>query len=116
VQGELMGPGVQGNREGLTVPQLFVYYIFDIDTQQYLLPSEKREVIAALTVLGFNGDKVPVVSDDIPLPSSNVADLLKFADGPSLKNPVREGLVWKSNVTDFSFKTISNQFLLKNDG
>jgi hypothetical protein len=41
--------------------------------------------------------------------------LLKFAEGPSIKHPVREGIVFKSADEDdsFSFKAISNKFLEK---
>ena len=39
---------------------------------------------------------------------------LAMADGPSITHKIREGLVWKCNEDpSFSFKTISNQFLLK---
>jgi hypothetical protein len=39
--------------------------------------------------------------------------MLKFADGPSLNNKIREGVVFKRLDGKFSFKVISNEFLLK---
>lgn len=44
-----------------------------------------------------------------------IDDLLAFAEGPSL-NPQtkREGLVFKSYDSEFTFKAISNSYLLKN--
>jgi hypothetical protein len=37
-----------------------------------------------------------------------------MAEGASINHKIREGLVWKCNTDpSFSFKTISNQFLLK---
>lgn len=42
-------------------------------------------------------------------------DLLKFADGPGLFTDKREGLVFKSLVSDFTFKIISNNWLLANN-
>jgi hypothetical protein len=43
-----------------------------------------------------------------------VEEGLAFAEGPSINHKIREGLVWKCNEDpSFSFKTISNQFLLK---
>jgi hypothetical protein len=41
-----------------------------------------------------------------------MVDLLAYADGESLSNKVREGLVYKSYDSEFTFKTISNKFLL----
>jgi hypothetical protein len=35
-----------------------------------------------------------------------------LADGPSLNNPIREGIVYKRVDGRFSFKVISNNFLL----
>ena len=34
------------------------------------------------------------------------------AEGPSLNNPIREGIVFKSNQSGLTFKVISNQYLL----
>ena len=49
------------------------------------------------------GEKVEVVEEGLAL-----------AEGPSINHKIREGLVWKCNEDpSFSFKTISNQFLLK---
>jgi hypothetical protein len=46
-----------------------------------------------------------------------VADLLKMAEGKSVMGdivgPEREGLVYKCNERQVSFKTVSNKFLLK---
>lgn len=110
IQGEIMGPGVQGNREGLTEPTLFVFDIFDIDEQRYLLPNERANFFEMfLAHLGIK--HAPILCFINPLPT--VADILRMADGQSLNNPVREGLVFKSLERDFSFKAISNIFLMK---
>jgi hypothetical protein len=71
-------------------------------------------VFVDLQELGFNGMHTPICTDlgVTKLPSGDVNDLLKLADGKSLINPVREGMVWKSTSRNFSFKTISNKFLL----
>lgn len=114
VQGELMGPGIQGNRENLSENKLFVFDVFDIDTQKYLTPIERKEFMDMLTLYGVNPNKV----DHVPvlgvqkLPTGDVKELLLVADGPSIVNKVREGLVWKRVDGKFSFKTISNKYLL----
>lgn len=110
IQGEILAPGVQGNREGLAEPTLFVFDIFDIDEQRYLLPNERANFFEMfLAHLGIQ--HAPIVCFINPLPT--VADILRMADGKSLNNPVREGLVFKSLERDFSFKAISNIFLMK---
>jgi RNA ligase (TIGR02306 family) len=108
VQGELMGPGIQGNREGFTETKFFVFDIYDIDNRFYI-DSISRQV--ACNEYGM--EMVPVVYDRAPAPESVEAGLA-MADGPSINSKIREGLVWKCNTDpSFSFKTISNQFLLK---
>lgn len=110
LQGELMGPGIQGNREGLTEHKFFLYDVWDIDNQKYLTDYDKAEVLVKINV-----EHVPVISNRMTLISPNVAELLDFAEGPSLNNPVREGLVYKRIDGGFSFKTISNTFLDEED-
>lgn len=106
LQGELMGPGIQGNREGLTEHKFFLYDVWDIDRQEYLADYDKAEVLVKINV-----DHVPVISMRSTLISPNVNELIAFADGPSLNHSVREGLVYKRVDGGFSFKTISNAFL-----
>lgn len=108
-QGELMGPGVQGNRENLLKHEFFIFDIFNIQNQKYEMPEARRLICEQL---GFR--HVPIVSEAQIAPDS-VDEALALADGPSLHADVREGLVWKCNENDsVRFKTISNDFLLKN--
>lgn len=116
VQGELMGPGIQGNREQFKVHQFYVFDIFNIDTQEYLAPQERRDLFFKIAQ-ECNADlfkHVPL--DNIAYkiaPGTTIEDLLFFAEGPSITHPVREGFVYKRKDGKFSFKTISNKFLLK---
>ena len=113
VQGEIMGPGIQGNREQLKSIQLFVFKIFDIDAGEYMSPAARRQTLRMLQEEGFKGEHVPVLSSASKLPGNNVEELLEFAEGKSLNHPIREGLVYKRVDGKFSFKTISNTFLAK---
>ena len=119
VQGELMGPGIQGNREAFTAARLFIFDIYDINGGCYLSPEDRHHTITELWNRGLNRDvvqHVPVMSMGVTLGElgiSNVGELLKFAEGPSFVHPVREGLVFKRADGGFSFKSISNAFLLK---
>lgn len=109
VQGEMCGPGIQSNFEGLAEVELFIYNVFDIDAQRYLLAGETRHVCNDLDL-----QMVPTFSVRFTLPPT-IGELLLVADGDSgLKGKFREGLVFKSLTRDFQFKAISNKYLLKN--
>lgn len=119
VQGELVGPGIQGNQENFTTLQFFVFDIFNIKSGQYMGPGQRMEVFAKLQALGADIKHVPILHEAATLDElglKDVKDLLQFADGPSI-NPKakREGLVFKRNDGAFSFKAISNLWLLKAD-
>ena len=115
LQGELVGEGIQSNPEKLKGQEFFLFDIFDIDTQSYLGHRERNSVVEALKAKGAVIKEVPRIGFE-PLSSfgSNLEELLAFADGPSL-NPKtrREGLVFKEIDGRFSFKVISNHYLLK---
>jgi RNA ligase (TIGR02306 family) len=107
-QGELMGPGIQGNREGFKEHRFFVFDVFDIRRHEYYSPRVRRAFCHTLEL-----EHVPVLGEDWRAPESVEAGLA-LAEGPSITHKVREGLVWKCNKDpSFSFKIISNQFLLK---
>ena len=104
IQGELMGPGIQGNREGFTEHRFFIFDMFDITTGTYFVPSYRRSTLMEL-------DHVPVVEYAMPM-AMTLDELLAFADGPSLNSKIREGLVFKSiDNPMYSWKVISNKYL-----
>ena len=120
IQGEVMGPGIQGNRENLKSHHLFVFDIYLIDESRYASAEERKKMFDDLMIKNKGGghmSHVPTLGDAVELKSdlgiNNIYDLLKFADGKSLTNNVREGVVFKRTDGKFSFKAISNQFLLK---
>lgn len=108
MQGEIMGPGIQGNREGFKDHRFFVFDIFDIREHRYINPVGRRRMCENLGL-----EHVPVLGTDWLAPRS-VEEGLALAEGPSINHKIREGLVWKCNSNpSFSFKTIANNFLLK---
>lgn len=115
IQGELMGNKIQGNRENINGYRLFVFDIFDIDKQEYVAPEERYNILLQLQEYGFTGEHVPILHESTKLPASTMDELLEYADGMSLNHKIREGLVYKRLDGQFSFKTISNQFLLKSE-
>ena len=120
IQGELMGPGIQGNRENLKEHKFYVFDVYDIDNGVYYRPEDRRMLIDAIrdiqTLEGRTNliEHCPVLEKDFVIDDMTTAQFLEMAEGPSINNPIREGLVFKCNEDpSFSFKAISNKFLLK---
>jgi len=110
IQGELIGPNIQGNIYGLSDIEFHAFDVYNSITGNYMIPADRVKMIGEM---GLN--HVPVVAWEKDLSTGVVADLLELADGPSKlgKNPMREGLVWKEMNGGMTFKTISNAYLLK---
>lgn len=110
IQGELIGPGIQGNPEQLDKHQFFCYDVWDITDQRYLTPKERWEFLQDVDI-----PMVPVVADNQEFSYfKDVDSVLHHAEGPSLnKKVLREGIVFKCTTFDFSFKAIANSYLLK---
>lgn len=111
VQGEMVGPSIQKNFEVVDKNEFFVYDIYLIDEQKYMLPDERQKWCVAYGI-----KHVPLGSGHAVTLPVDVAAALADADGPSgLKGKYREGFVYKSMERDFSFKVISNTYLLKEE-
>jgi len=120
LQGELMGPGIQGNREGFKTNRFFVYNIFDIDKGEFMTPRERKSLVAKMNSIA-RVENINVVIEHVPtlhfgvtleeLGIKNMDELLQFAIGPSMNNNVREGLVFKAMDGSHQFKAISNLYL-----
>ena len=76
-QGELCGPGIQGNFEGLEEHGLYLYDIFDIDAQRYLLPMDRVEL-----AIQYDIKHVPIYNSSGVLPI-DINACLDLADGES---------------------------------
>lgn len=108
VQGELIAPNIQSNYEKVNKPEFYVFDVFDIDKQEYMLPKERQEFCKLLDI-----PHVPIIDKSLVM-IDNVDKLLDMAEGDGMNKGVkREGLVFKHNSSDFSFKAISNSYLLK---
>jgi len=108
VQGELVGPGIQGNQYGLANYGFYVFDIYDIINERYLLPAERYKISVDC---GFN--HVPVLGHCKLVTSEK---MLETANGISkLNNSKREGVVCKAMNSDKSFKVISNEWLCENE-
>ena len=109
IQGELIGPGIQGNAYGLTDFEFLVYDIFSISSNRYVEPQDVRHIAKI-----FGLKTVPIIEESVKIKSS-VEQLLKDANGVSKLNPKakREGDVYKAKNGVESFKVISNEWLCK---
>jgi RNA ligase (TIGR02306 family) len=112
IQGELVGPGIQGNFEKLESVQFFVYRITVLGS---VYKNQKLGImnpeIAKETCSRLGLTYVPVHNPMCRL-NANMKEMLIFAEGPSAFNgPCREGLVLKSLARDFQFKVVSNTYL-----
>lgn len=104
VQGELVGPGIQGNIYNLSETKFFVYSVWSINDQAYVSPNYARGLFKNL-------EYVPVVRTMAELPEDFMS-IISLAEGESqLFKTEREGVVWKNNKTGESFKAISNKYL-----
>lgn len=113
IQGEIMGPGIQGNREELEEHQFYAFRIWDIENKEFLDDAEFLElsVLLGLTIVP-QGDIVYFFDE-----YTTIKDALDSADHASIKHKIAEGDVYKSvskvDGTTVHFKVINNKFLLK---
>lgn len=115
VQGELLGPDIQKNQEGFDDYEIYIYDLFDIDSQRYYLPKERYDIC-----LANNLKHVPIIEYVDILKFENVQDIIKYANGRSINAKRREGVVFRALKHDkkgnvYSFKVISNEWLLKQE-
>lgn len=109
LQGELIGPGVQGNIYKLKELDFRVFNLFRIDNGQYLSYNLMSDVCKTIGVKA-----VPLIYYDFKLPPT-IDRLLEIAEGQSVLAPVeREGLVFRTEDHSISFKAVSNKYLEKN--
>lgn len=109
LQGELMGPGVQGNREELKEHDFYLFDIWDIDEQRYLSPTERMLVSEKFFK---DVSHVPLLGIQSLANFKSVDDFLEFADRPSINHKIAEGVVFKRFDGADSFKVINQKFLL----
>ena len=110
LQGELIGEGIQGNIYKMKGTHFYIYDIYDIADGRYWSPYERRMFCKI-----HHLNHVPVMHANTELLTS-VDSLLTLAEGKSVMGMIgceREGLVFKCNEKEVSFKAISNRYLLK---
>jgi RNA ligase (TIGR02306 family) len=109
IQGELIGPGIQGNIYKLDQPRFCVFDVYNIQAGDYLMPVYRRALIDRMGLT-----HVPVLLVDKDLGVGSVDEILQWAEGKSKLNLMqeREGIVFKQIDGGMTFKAISNNYLL----
>lgn len=130
LQGELCGPGIQENKYKFDDLRFFLFGAFDSDKKVYFAPKDLEDIFY---LLKENGASIDIV-EQLEIPNNKtikdigvtIDDWLKFADSKSIynKDTWNEGIVVRSLDNKpygvrgmeggrFSFKVVSNQFLLQ---
>jgi RNA ligase (TIGR02306 family) len=112
LQGELIGAGINGNLYGLSDHKLYFFTGYDIDKGRRMFFDELEWVL-----FGLQLQMVPLLEKYgfvIPNEGNIVDYMLKYAEGKSVLNMEvdREGVVVRGLEREFSFKAISNTYLL----
>ena len=127
-QGELCGPGIQSNRLGLKEKEWFIFNVWVSDTGK-MDSYKKLDLLRFLNMCDdFGLPHVPIIpvsakfdfkaTTDI---DETVENLLKYVDGIKYRtffddaspSQIAEGAVFRMNDMSYSFKVVSNKFLLK---
>ena len=127
-QGELCGPGIQCNRLGLKEKDWFIFNVFTSDTGK-MDSYTKCDLLNMLNICEYFGLKtVPLIPFEAKFDFKTTTDidetvenLLKYVDSIKYRtffddaspNQIAEGAVFRMNDMSYSFKVISNKFLLK---
>ena len=117
LQGELIGPGIQGNHYKLEALVYRVFNMYDLNTGKY---SSYQEMSDRVKELGLGNDFLVHEICNISLPNDLQA-MLKLSKGKSVYGDMhREGIVCRAVPEDrdvklgrLSFKVINDDFLLE---
>lgn len=113
VQAELIGPRIQNNHEKVEELELHVYDVYDIEAGKYLNPEERNRMMYK-ELAGVPHVKVVQPAVRIFQVCEDFDTFQTRVTGVSMNpNTVSEGRVYKSMDGSFSFKLVSNAYLLK---
>lgn len=106
IQGECIGPKVQGNKYHVSDYDLYVFNV--------IYPDGRIGSCEAKRIIENSGMKfVPIVEEGILLPKT-VEDVLQYAHGKSaLYDTLREGIVFRTMDGKRSFKAVDPLFLIQ---
>jgi hypothetical protein len=107
IQGESVG-SVQGNPLKLTEDDFYAFNFIDSENGRW--PSYNGSCLLAKYGIKW----VPILDTNFMMPN-DMEEFKQMATAPSVVNPevMREGIVLRDSATDFSFKNVSREYLLK---
>jgi RNA ligase (TIGR02306 family) len=112
LQGEIVGPGINGNRLKLRKLDFRVFNIFDIENQSYV---STNDMVKICQKLNFNTVPILYIGKMNEITES-VDTLIAYAETIKYDNNIpAEGIVVRTNTPSprISFKVISNKYLSK---
>ncbi len=113
IQGEIIGPGVQGNKYKLDSLDFYVFNVYYIDRKIYYNLSDKKHFCSV-----YNFKMVPVIDDLIIFnEDTSIKSLVELSNRNStLAKTKQEGIVVRTRIDEkISFKVINPNFLLDFD-
>ena len=107
IQGESVG-SVQGNPLKLSEDDFYAFNFIDSENGRW--PSYNGSCLLAKYGIKW----VPILDTNFMMPN-DMEEFKQMATAPSVVNPevMREGIVLRDSATDFSFKNVSREYLLK---
>jgi len=115
IQGEIVGPGIQSNRLGLTENKLLVFTIQDIFEGKRLSNEQIANVLDRMNEFADGADleMVPRILNVPPL--KTLADIAALSEGTNgINDKPREGIVLRAKDNpSISFKFINPSYLIK---
>lgn len=117
IQGEVLAPSIQGNYEKVKDVEFHVFDVFHIERQNYFLPYLRRMWVAEAGLRHCTVVDKGTLRQILRVPEGEddtvVAKALVYASGAGDNEGVaREGVVFKAEDRDMSFKAVSNEYLL----
>jgi ATP-dependent RNA circularization protein (DNA/RNA ligase family) len=112
-QGELIGPGIQSNRDSRSKSHWLLFDIYDVDECRYMTPGERHNFYYAY--LFPYVEHVKVISRERQVLSEfpNADAMQELATVKTHKGNLAEGIVVKSEDMPYvSFKCVSRKYLL----
>jgi len=113
IQGELVGPGIQKNRQQLLDHDVYVFNMFRRTADMGWQPVDLEKMVAVVRGLGLKTVPILETGDSF---NYTLEELLSKAQGfyPGTKNR-QEGIVVRSQDQSISFKVLNNDYLLKDE-
>ena len=113
VQAELIAPSIQANHEKVSEPEIHIYDIYDINKERHCSTAERLTIMANQIP---DVPHVPIIDHGVKIfqTCTTFDEFQERVTGISMnKGTVSEGRVYKAMDGSFSFKLISNKYLLK---